>query len=375
MIEPMDYAAVAALHTLPRTTSLAQAFDDSIQVFAEERTYPIPAPLFIDTCEPLSARTSEIAARTEGHNDPTYLARLNDVLLTGHRDLFTLDGLHLTDLCNQAGLHSRPPGLEPNESGGWKRSLGAMVPELVDETAGLLFFHAASGDNHSHWLLQTLPQLYLYERAGIRPQKLIVQPNIQPYQREMLRILGWKDSEILMRPIDRPVIFRELYAGYVDGAVVPEAAGVYDRLRDAVPRRPGGPEKLFISRQDARQVRRFLNEDRLIEAVQELGFTVVTPGKLGLQEEISLFRGARVITGALGAGLYNAVYADPGATVVGLSDPHYVMTWLPETASLRDHHLAWMFGVAFDSIEPGYAGTHNNWICDVGQVIARLRAL
>ncbi len=372
MIEPLDHDAVTALHTLPRVIRLNVTHEDSIRVFSEAMRVPVPAPVLVKTVEPLPPRTQDIVSRTESEHDAQYLARLNDVLLTGHRDLFTLDGLYLTDLASQAGLHSRPPEVVPGPDGKLIRPLAALSPELVDETAGLLFFHSASGDNHSHWLLQTLPQLRLYERAGIRPERLIVQPNIRPYQRETLRLLGWKDREILVRAPDRPIIFRELYAGYVDGGLVPDAT-IYDRLREACPRRPGSPEKLYISRGDARTVRRFLNEDRLIERVRELGFTVVTPGALSLAEEISLFQGARVIAGPLGAGLYNALFTDPGATIVALSDPNYAMTWLAQVAGLRGHQHAAVFGLAFDSIEPTFGGTHNNWICDVAQVAEVLK--
>jgi hypothetical protein len=44
------------------------------------------------------------------------------------------------------------------------------------------------------------------------------------------------------------------------------------------------------------------------------------------------------------------------------------MEWLSQVSALRGHQHAAVFGLAFDSIEPGYRGTHNNWICDVDQV-------
>ncbi len=374
MIEAMDYAALTAFHSLPRVANLARASDDSIQVLADAREVAIPAPMWIDQLEPLPDLTRDIVSRGSAATDPVYLARLNDVLLHGHRDLYTLSGLFLTDLAGQAGLHNRPPNLVSDGKNGWLRHLEAMTPELVDETAALLFFHSASGDNHSHWLLQTLPQLRLFQQAGVRPAKLVVQPSIRPYQRETLRLLGWNDRDILVRSPDSPIIFRELYVGYVDGGLVPDDT-IFAALRKACPPRKGSPEKLYVSRLDARDVRRFLNEDRLIERVQQLGYTVVTPSVLGASEEIALFGGARVIAGPLGAGLYNALFAEAGATVVALSDPNYVMTWLQQVAALRGHRYGWMFGIAFDSTEPVYGGTHNNWLCDIEQVAARLGGL
>jgi hypothetical protein len=367
MIEPMDHAAVTALHTLPRVPRLQGVYDDCIQVIEEAMQVAVPAPLFVETLEPLGARTAELVARTSAVHDPHYLARLNDVLLTGHRDLFTLDGLYLTDLAGQDGLHRRPPEVRPDGKGGLMRPLGTVSPELVDESCALLFFHSDSGDDHARWLLQTLPQLRLLERAGVRPDKLIVQPNIRPYQRETLRLLGWSDRALLVRAPERPIIFRELYVGYVGGGVPPDAP-VFDRLRAACPRRPGSPEKLYVARSDARRTRRFLNEDRLIDRVTAMGFTVVTAGASGVAEEVALFQGARVICGPLGAGLANAVFADPGATIVALGDPNHVEPWLPQVAALRGHQHAAVFGLGFDSVEPVFGGTHNNWICDVDQV-------
>jgi capsular polysaccharide biosynthesis protein len=85
-----------------------------------------------------------------------------------------------------------------------------------------------------------------------------------------------------------------------------------------------------------------------------------------------LFRGARLIVGPLGAGLYNALFTRPGATIVALSDPAYVMEWLPQVAALRGHRHAWCFGLGMESHDEIHAGTHGNWIVDVERVVSLL---
>ena len=375
MIKPMDHEAVVALTTLPRVSSLTRAREDSIQVFAEAQSVPIADPLFVDHSEALPARTQDIIGRRRAETDPMYMARLHDVLVTGNRHLFTLDGQYLMDLWNQAGLHERAPGLVAGPKGNLVMPLAETAPMLVDEQAGFLFFNPNSGDNHSHWLLQTLPQLRYFEQAGVRPQKLVVQPNIRPYQRDVLKSMGYDEKSLLIRHPDQPIIFRELYVGYVDGGLVPDAT-VYDRLLSHTPQTGAmGSELLYVSRMDARGIRRLLNEEHLIARLRSMGFTIVSPGALSHADEINLFRNARVVVGPLGAGLYNTLFTREGATVVALSDPNYVMTWLTQVAALRRHDYAWMFGVSFDSVEPVYAGTHNNWIVDVelvAQALARL---
>jgi hypothetical protein len=372
MIEPMDHAAVTALATLPRVPSLAKAREDSIQIFADAQDVPIPKPLLVDHSEALPPRTIDIIGRTFSATDPMYMARLHDVLVTGHRNLFTLDGQFLMDLWNQAGLHTRAPGLAPSAKDGFVMPLGATTPELVDETAGMLFFNSSSGDNHSHWLLQTLPQLRYFELAGVKPQKLVVQPNIRPYQRDMLKALGYGEKALLLRRPDQPIIFRELYVGYVDGGLVPDAT-IFDRLSDQIGRaaKPG-PELVYVSRMDARTIRRLLNEELLILRLRQMGFAIVTPGAVAMAGEIDLFRNARVVVGPLGAGLYNTLFTREGATVLALSDPNYAMTWLPQVAALRRHAYGWLFGVSFESPEPVYGGTHNNWIVDIDRVCTEI---
>jgi capsular polysaccharide biosynthesis protein len=207
-----------AIDGLALVTDLAAATTDAVQVFADPQAVPIPKPLFIDTLEPLPALTQDIVSRTQSFIDPRYLAKLHHVLLTGDRDLVTRDGVYLTDLWNQAGLHTRAPGPRPAE--------GTIVQ--VAAPCGLLFHNASSGDNHSHWLLQTLPQLAYYEHAGISPQFLVVQPNIRPYQREVLAALGYGPDRLLLRNPRQPMRFRTLYAGYVDGGLVPDST-IFDR--------------------------------------------------------------------------------------------------------------------------------------------------
>lgn len=351
-----------ALHALPRVAHLAGTTGDCIRVFAEAQTVPIPAPVLLDAITPLPPLTQDITSRLASHIDPMFLAKLHDVTVTGARDLVTEGGVYLTDLWNQAGLHAAPPH--------GPRAVEGRV-ERVEQSAGFLFHNSSSGDNHSHWLLQTLPQLGYFERAGVRPERLVVQPNIRPYQRDVLRAFGYGEDSLLIRHPDQPIVFRELYAGYVDGGLIPDAT-VFDRQIAAFAGTERGPERIYVSRQDARGIRRFLNEEDLIGRLRALGFAIVVPSTLSAAEEVTVFRDARLIVGPLGAGLYNALFTRPGATIIGLSDPHYVMEWLPQAAALRGHAHGWMFGLSFDSVEPVYGGTHNNWIIDIARVVREL---
>ncbi len=353
-----------ALRALPRVHTLSAATTDCIQVFAEAQSVPLAPAILIDHIEPLPPVTRDIASRTAAHIDAMYLAKLHNVTLTGDRHLVTQEGVYLTDLWNQAGLHTRPPGSPPSH--------GEL--EFIAESCGLLFHNASSGDNHSHWLLQTLPQLTYYARAGMCPERLVVQPNIRPYQRDVLEALGYGADRLLVRPPHQAMRFRELYAGYVDGGLIPDAS-IYHRQIAAFDTGAAGPEKIYVSRQDARSIRRLLNEVALIERLRAMGFAIVLPSTLTAAQEVTIFRNARLIVGPFGAGLYNTLFTRPGATILALSDPNYVMEWLPQAAALGGHAHGWMFGLAFESHDPVYAGTHNNWIVDVDRVVEAVHVI
>lgn len=353
--------SVFALHRLPRVADLSATGGDAIQIFAESQEVALAAPVLEDRLEPLSALTEDIVGRRRAQIDPMYLARLHGATVSGSRDIVTREGLYLADLRDQAGLHGSPPCPPP-----------PVDAEYVEEPCGFLFHNFSSGVNHSHWLLQTLPQLSYYERTGVRPERLVVQPNIRDYQRDVLAALGYGADRLLIRHPDQPLRFRELYAGYVDGALVPDSS-IFDRQIAAFETGRAGPERIYVSRQDARGIRRLLNEAALVERLRELGFSIVVPSLLTAAEEVTMFRDARVIVGPLGAGLYNALFTRPGASIIALSDPNYAMEWLPQAAALRGHAHGWMFGLAFESLEAIYGGTHNNWIVDVDRVVEAVR--
>ena len=77
---------------------------------------------------------------------------------------------------------------------------------------------------------------------------------------------------------------------------------------------------------------------------ERYGFEEVRPEHLSLDEEIHLYRDARMVIGAEGAGLYSAVYAQPGATYVSVGDEDYIMPVLGSAASVRGFDVAYVFG-------------------------------
>jgi hypothetical protein len=82
------------------------------------------------------------------------------------------------------------------------------------------------------------------------------------------------------------------------------------------------PSRLYIVRGKTKNGRLILNELELIELVKKYNFSIVDPGLMAVQEQMSLFRNANLIIGANGAALSNIIYMQRG-TVIELAHHTY----------------------------------------------------
>jgi capsular polysaccharide biosynthesis protein len=71
-------------------------------------------------------------------------------------------------------------------------------------------------------------------------------------------------------------------------------------------------------------VRRIVNEADLVKELITYGFDVVTLGGMSFADQARLFNEAEIIVGPHGAGFQNAVFAQPGATLIDLFSPNYI---------------------------------------------------
>jgi hypothetical protein len=114
---------------------------------------------------------------------------------------------------------------------------------------------------------------------------------------------------------------------------------IYERMaRRAMAGAAGGsPEMIYVWRADA-TARPMRNEDELVEMLAGHGVEPVVLGALGLEEQIRLFRGARLVIGPHGAGLANVVFASPGAVLYELLPEHYLNPCVCRLTAFQDVH-------------------------------------
>lgn len=174
--------------------------------------------------------------------------------------------------------------------------------------------------NFYHWMIDILPRLEALERAGVRPDKYLVD-GYRPFQRQSLQALGISQDRII-QPHDHLLLEpSKLYTITRDNPDGRRRVGPW--LARALHAHGGqastevAPKKVLIQR--SRQCsRRIHNQDQLASELHRRGFVARELEQLTLEEQAHVFSEAEVIVALHGAGLSNTVFAPPHATIVEL---------------------------------------------------------
>lgn len=194
----------------------------------------------------------------------------------------------------------------------------AGLPEPVRRPESVVLMGNAQGENHFHWLFESLARLGIL-RGGPegepRGAKYLV-PGLSEAQVESMRFAGVSRDQLLT--VDESFVrFRRLY--------VP-SRGI-DRIhrfsRAAVAflqglQGGGRPwRRVYLTRRGARR-RRIVNEAELMRALSRSGFEEVASGELTFAEQLRLFSETATLVAPHGAGLANMVFMRPGGSVLEL---------------------------------------------------------
>jgi capsular polysaccharide biosynthesis protein len=93
-----------------------------------------------------------------------------------------------------------------------------------------------------------------------------------------------------------------------------ECLDVWRRIGDGVPATGSWPSRAYLSRTSPE------GDRALAAAFEALGFTVVEPETLSVDDQVRLGRSANVLVGSAGTALHLAAFARPGTGVIALGD-------------------------------------------------------
>ena len=203
--------------------------------------------------------------------------------------------------------------------------------------------------NYYHWMIQAIPSMDLSIRALSHGSSAILAlPPLSGWQERSLQLLGL--SKLPRLTLDRNLQYRfasASYSEFLNGSVAFDvsltALGTFRRLREAVHRTATAHDCIYVARTDSEQ-RVALNEPGLIRLLEEMGFGIVVPGTLSIDEQINAFRAARLVIGTHGAGMSNIAFCDPGTVVYELLPQYYANPCINKLAqAAKLHYMADLF--------------------------------
>lgn len=176
-----------------------------------------------------------------------------------------------------------------------------------------------SSPAYYHWLLESLPRLRLLEPHLQALDGVFVPGRMEPSILESLTLLGLKASQLI--PVEMSSHFAPehlLVPKYCAGLDIPAWVPEYLQSKLFQNGPAGAPSRrIYISRADAGR-RRVTNEAALGPILDRYGFEIVRLRELTFRSQAELFSAAMVVIGPHGAGLGNAVFCQPGTTMVEL---------------------------------------------------------
>ncbi|UPL50269.1 glycosyltransferase family 61 protein [Hymenobacter sublimis] len=234
----------------------------------------------------------------------------------------------------------------PEENNIFRQRYFQRPVELPGTLCSLLSGGGAASGNYYHWLIDSLPRLYLVREAGLLDavDYFLVYDKSKRFVLDTMGALGIGPERLVDVTTNPHVRARCLLATPgVRGNLTHTPAWACKFLRSIllpppVVNRSFSPY-IYISRRDA-PGRHILNEEALEAMLREYGFEthVLTP--YTQNEKTALFAQAQIIVSAVGAGLANIVVSPVGAQLIELFPSSFVVAdYMEFTARIGiDHH-------------------------------------
>ena len=229
--------------------------------------------------------------------------------------------------------------------------------------------------NYYHWLMECLPAIDASVTTIGAQNCALVLPRLAVWQEESLAMLGYADIPRITIEFDCHYRFECVhFCTYLNGSasfsLSPRRLAVIDRLAEGIKVVEGTPQRLYVARLDSRN-RVMRNETEVRHFLESRGFVTLVPGYYSLRDQIALFKGARVVVGAHGAGLANLAFCSPGTTALELVQSNYPNVYMNRIAQgrgLRYHAECFQCEARGD--------VHGqDWTVDMGQLKAKVLSL
>jgi hypothetical protein len=209
------------------------------------------------------------------------------------------------------------------------RSKKSEGKEVVELSGWYVCLANWSHTVYFHWFAQCLASLELIEQLALPTSFKLIVPRLNSWQRDSLSELGFQDRQMLQ--IEEGNVYRCEHLLYPSdlqnqpSVISRRMVSVCRRLRDRIAAKGlVSFPKIYVSRLDAPH-RVLTDEGALIDELRKRGYQTLITSMMDFRHEVLAFVGARIIVGAVGSGMTNIAFAQPGVEAVLLNclGPHY----------------------------------------------------
>lgn len=275
-----------------------------------------------------------------------YLVRIDGARILGKNGLIVLpEGAVASEsIYNRAILEGDPDYYAPKRRPIIRKSGNYFSLLVIWSRKGIYY----------HWLHDTLERLFRVMEWLPEDTKYIVPDNLQPYQRETLRLVGIEEHQLTQFCGDEVWDLETLYFSNHTNNSGSHRREADEWLRDNIMRtyriEPTAPRRrIFISRRAAGS-RTLANEQAVEEYLQRFGFETCVPETLSLRDQVKLSAEAETVVSTHGSGLTNILFAPQGLIVVDMIPPSMM-------------HLAYVFWAMSEEL------SHRYWYFQIEDVL------
>lgn len=209
-------------------------------------------------------------------------------------------------------------------------------------------------DHYGHLTLETLSRLWALPHVDTDGLQFVTSARDVSALRALLQPFGIQEHQVV--PFRHQIEVKNLLvatqAYQLEGSVNPAALAVWDTIGGYYSR-PTRKEKIYVSRSRWKKQRALVNEVEVEDAFRANGFEIIYPETLALSEQISLFRGAKLIAGPSGSNMYNLVYAGRDVRAAILISDRFMTANDALICSLTGVELSYFVGKPVDESRKG----------------------
>ena len=192
-----------------------------------------------------------------------------------------------------------------------------------------------------HWMMEFLHKAIMAEATGFTGQYIVLQEQ-SAFVFSSLEMLGIKQERILFYDINKTVLITRLF--------VPERVAVgcdakylflLNRLRtkllNGISIQNNNLKRIYISRKNAKNGRKIVNETGLLQLLEKYNFEAVFMEQKSLKEQIELMANADWLIGGNGAGIFHCLFMPESSFIIELFSPNYINPCMLSAVELIRH--------------------------------------